>query len=53
MAKEKNPHNKKQTANSKVRDSGSKLIFGNAELCSYVHGGTRFGYGKTYQIIKK
>lgn len=34
MAKEKNSRTRKQITNNKVRDSGSKLIFGNAELCS-------------------
>ena len=34
MAKEKKAYQKKQINNSKHHDSSSKLIFGNAELCS-------------------
>lgn len=34
MAQKKTTSHKKQLSNSKTHDSGSKLIFGNAELCS-------------------
>lgn len=34
MPDQNNPKKKEQIANSHPRDSGSKLIFGNAELCS-------------------